>query len=73
MARPLADALAAAEPGTYDTSTLAVLGSGGAMLSATVKEELQHQLPKVIIMDRFGSSESGAHGAVDDEATGPGS
>ena len=71
MARPLADALAAAEPGTYDTSSLAVLGSGGAMLSATVKEELHLQLPNVIIMDRFGSSESGAHGAVDDDATGP--
>ena len=30
-------ALAAAAPGTYDTSTLAVIGSGGAMLSSTVK------------------------------------
>jgi 3-oxocholest-4-en-26-oate---CoA ligase len=71
MARPLADALAAAEAGTYDTSTLAVVGSGGAMLSSTVKAELQAQLPDVIIMDRFGSSESGAQGAVDDDATGP--
>ncbi len=71
MARPLTDALAAAAPGTYDTSTLAVVGSGGAMLSATVKAELHAQLPNVIIMDRFGSSESGAQGAVDDNATGP--
>jgi fatty-acyl-CoA synthase len=71
MARPLADALATAEPGTYDPSTLAVVGSGGAMLSATVKAELHAQLPNVIIMDRFGSSESGAQGAVDDGATGP--
>ncbi len=29
MARPLAEALAAAPPGTYDTSTLLVIGSGG--------------------------------------------
>jgi 3-oxocholest-4-en-26-oate---CoA ligase len=71
MARPLADALASAPPGTYETSTLAVIGSGGAMLSAAVKEELKKQLPTVIIMDRFGSSESGAHGAVEDGASGP--
>ncbi len=71
MARPLAERLASARPGTYDTSTLAVIGSGGAMLSSTVKDELKKQLPTVIIMDRFGSSESGAHGAVDDGASGP--
>jgi fatty-acyl-CoA synthase len=71
MARPMAEALAAAEPGTYDTSTLFVVGSGGAMLSATVKEELQNQLPGAIIMDRFGSSESGAHGVVETGASGP--
>ena len=58
-------------PGTYDTSTLLVVGSGGAMLSATVKEELQQLLPDVMIMDRFGSSESGAQGAVEDGAGGP--
>ena len=45
MARPLAEALASAPPGTYDTSTLAVVGSGGAMLSPAVKEELQHSCP----------------------------
>ncbi len=71
MARPLADALGSAAPGTYDTSTLVVVGSGGAMLSATVKDELQALLPDVIIMDRFGSSESGAQGAVEDGAGGP--
>jgi 3-oxocholest-4-en-26-oate---CoA ligase len=71
MARPLADALATAPPGTYDTSTLAVVGSGGAMLTSTVKDELRRQLPNVMIMDRFGSSESGAQGAVEEGATGP--
>ncbi|HUY67534.1 MAG TPA: acyl-CoA synthetase [Acidimicrobiales bacterium] len=71
MARPLADALAEAPAGTYDTSSLLVVGSGGAMLSATVKDELRKQLPDVIIMDRFGSSESGAQGAVEDGAAGP--
>ena len=71
MARPLAEAFVAAEPGTYDASTLVVVGSGGAMLSATVKGELQQHLPNVIIMDRFGSSESGAQGAVESGASGP--
>ncbi|HVC68536.1 MAG TPA: AMP-binding protein, partial [Acidimicrobiales bacterium] len=71
MARPLSEALAAAPPGTYDTSTLAVIGSGGAMLSATVKAELATQLPGAMIMDRFGSSEAGAQGAVEVGASGP--
>lgn len=71
MARPLADALASAPPGTYDSATLLAVGSGGAMLSAAVKEELRKELPGVMIRDNFGSSESGAQGAVEEGATGP--
>ena len=71
MARPLCEALAAAPPGTYDTSTLLVIGSGGAMLSATVKADLAAQLPGAMVMDRFGSSEAGAQGAVEVGASGP--
>ncbi len=71
MARPLADALASAERGTYDVSSLVIIGSGGAMLSSTVKQELAQLLPDVMVMDRFGSSESGAQGAVEIGATGP--
>ncbi len=71
MARPLSDTLAAAVPGTYDISTLAVIGSGGAMLSAPVKADLGRQLPGAVIMDRFGSSEAGAQGAVEIGASGP--
>ena len=71
MARPLAHALATAAPGTYDTSSVFVVASGGAMLSSTVKSELRAQLPDTIVMDRFGSSESGAQGAVEDGADGP--
>ncbi|MGD0880877.1 MAG: acyl-CoA synthetase [Acidimicrobiales bacterium] len=71
MARPLSDTLAAAVPGTYDISTLAVIGSGGAMLSAPVKVDLGRQLPGAVIMDRFGSSEAGAQGAVEIGASGP--
>ncbi len=71
MARPLAAALADAPPGTYDASSLFVIGSGGAMLSSTVKDELKRQLPNVTVMDRFGSSESGAQGAAEDGVSGP--
>jgi fatty-acyl-CoA synthase len=71
MVRPLAETLAAAAPGTYDVSTLLVIGSGGAMLSAAVKADLAAQLPDVMIMDRFGSSEAGAQGAVEVGASGP--
>ena len=41
------------------------------MLSRTVKDEFRAQLPDVLVMDRFGSSESGAQGAVEEGATGP--
>ncbi len=71
MARPLAEALAAAPDGTYDLSTLAVIGSGGAMLSPAVRAELAEELPGVLIMDRFGSSEGGAQGAVEPGQIGP--
>ena len=73
MARPLADALAA--PGaTYDLSALAAIGSGGAILSKTVKDELRGLLPGVIVTDSFGASETGAAGTVrdfDGPAAGP--
>ncbi|MGH9078530.1 MAG: acyl-CoA synthetase [Acidimicrobiales bacterium] len=71
MARPLAEALDGAPSGRYDTSSLLVIGSGGAMLSSAVKAELKEHLPHVMVMDRFGSSESGAHGAVEEGAVGP--
>ena len=61
MARPLAEALD--EPGvSYDLSSLMVLSSAGAILSAAVKAQLREHFPKLIIMDNFGSSESGSQG-----------
>ncbi|HEY2427354.1 MAG TPA: acyl-CoA synthetase [Acidimicrobiales bacterium] len=64
MARPLLDALgAAAEAGRpYDTSSLFVVGSGGAILSASSKERLAALLPNVMVVDGFGSSETGVVG-----------
>jgi fatty-acyl-CoA synthase len=65
MGRPLAEALAA--PGaSYDTSSVIVVGSGGAILSPAVKEQLRAQLPNAMVMDSFGASETGATGSVFD-------
>ncbi len=65
MGRPLAEALAA--PGaSYDTSAVVVVGSGGAILSPAVKEQLRAELPDAMVMDSFGASETGAGGSVYD-------
>ncbi|GAA4612762.1 acyl-CoA synthetase [Actinoallomurus liliacearum] len=56
MARPLADAIAA---GSHDLSSFGVLSSTGAILSGAVRDRLQELLPNVMILDNFGSSESG--------------
>jgi acyl-CoA synthetase (AMP-forming)/AMP-acid ligase II len=61
MARPLAEALD--EPGaTYDLGSLFVLSSAGAILSPPVKAQLRKHFPNLVIMDNFGSSETGSHG-----------
>jgi 3-oxocholest-4-en-26-oate---CoA ligase len=64
MARPLADELAA-HPGEYDLSSLFVLGSGGALLSASVRSQIQGMYPNLYITDRFGASETGTDGQLD--------
>jgi 3-oxocholest-4-en-26-oate---CoA ligase len=56
MARPLAEELAA---GSYQLASLAVISSTGAILSGAIRERLQELLPNVMILDSFGSSESG--------------
>ncbi|GAA2084124.1 acyl-CoA synthetase [Actinomadura alba] len=56
MAIPLADELAAGE---YDLSSLMVISSTGAILSGSVRARLQGLLPNTMILDNFGSSESG--------------
>lgn len=54
--RPLLDAVST---GAHDLSSLGLLISGGAALSAPVKNALLERLPTVAIMDGLGSSESG--------------
>ena len=61
MARPLAEALEANQ-GRWDTSSLFVIGSGGAALSPTVKADLARLLPTTMVLDSFGASETGIQG-----------
>ena len=70
MARPIADELAA-RPGAYDLSSLLVIGSGGALLSAAVRDQLHALLPNVYITDRFGASETGTDGELGHDSGGP--
>ncbi len=63
-ARPLVDHLEAVGPDAYDLSALLIYGSGGAILSPAVKEELGRVLPRVVIADGFGASETGGQGQL---------
>jgi 3-oxocholest-4-en-26-oate---CoA ligase len=57
FARPLLDEL---RRGSYDLSSLKVVGSGGAVLDAATKAELLAALPEgVKVIDTVGSSETG--------------
>ncbi|MGI5486183.1 acyl-CoA synthetase [Microtetraspora malaysiensis] len=56
MARPLAEEIAS---GSYDLSALGVISSTGAILTGAVRDRLQEVLPHVMIVDNFGSTESG--------------
>ncbi len=59
FARPLVDALRARD---HDASSLRHLLTGGATLSAHVKEDLLELLPDLRIVDVLGSSETGRQG-----------
>lgn len=56
FARPLLDGLTRRQ---YDLSSLTVILSGGAALSAPLKQEFLTHLPTVLIVDGLGSSEAG--------------
>ena len=61
MAGPALDWLEA-HGGAVDTSALLAVGSGGAAMSGATKKRLQAALPNVIVIDAFGSSETGQLG-----------
>jgi acyl-CoA synthetase (AMP-forming)/AMP-acid ligase II len=60
VVRPLLDEM---QRGSYDLSSLAVVGNGGAALTPTVKERLLEALPHVFVSDSVGASETGAQGS----------
>ncbi len=63
MGRPLAEALERA-PHAYDTSSLAIILSSGAPLTDPVRDQLLAQIPRLRILNRLGSSESGTMGVA---------
>ena len=71
MARPLLDELDV-HRARYDISSLVAVGSGGAMLSRGTKRRLAEMLPGRMVIDAFGSSETGYLGgsARDDDPYG---
>ncbi len=61
MAGPLRDALRA-NPGRWDLSKIVNLGSGGAVFSQHLKDDLKALVPGASITDGMGSTETGVSG-----------
>ncbi|TLQ47642.1 acyl-CoA synthetase [Streptomyces marianii] len=70
MLRPLVDALNGPSQGT-DLSSLFSVSSSGAIMSETVREQFRALAPHVMLLDNFGSSESGFNGTATEDS-GPG-
>ncbi len=63
MGRPLAEALEKnAVEGRYDVSSVISIGSAGAIFSTPVKAKIKKFLPNVILVDSYGSTETGFQG-----------
>ncbi|MEU5097926.1 acyl-CoA synthetase [Streptomyces sp. NPDC020996] len=72
MLRPLIDALEGPLKGT-DCSSLFSVSSSGAVLSDTVRRQFRALVPNAVLLNNFGSSESGFNGtATDDSGLGRG-
>jgi len=63
FARPLADALAAG-PDRWQLDDLLVIVSGGAVLSGSVRQDLLTHLPWAVVVDGYGTSETGGQGQM---------
>jgi acyl-CoA synthetase (AMP-forming)/AMP-acid ligase II len=61
MVRPVID-LVREHPDRWDLSSLFCLASGGALCSSTTKERARDALPNVMIVDGYGSTETGVVG-----------
>ncbi|MEU9854736.1 acyl-CoA synthetase [Streptomyces sp. NPDC047974] len=67
MLRPLIDALAGPLRST-DLSALFSLSSSGAIMSETVRAQLRELMPNVVLLNNFGSTESGSNGRATDDS-----
>ncbi|GGT79683.1 acyl-CoA synthetase [Streptomyces lateritius] len=67
MLRPLVDALHGPLKGT-DLSSLFSVSSSGAIMSETVRAQFQALVPNVLLLNNFGSSESGSNGKATDDS-----
>ncbi|MCX4728410.1 acyl-CoA synthetase [Streptomyces sp. NPDC090052] len=63
MLRPLIDALSGPLSGT-DCSSLFSVSSSGAIMSETVRAQFQELVPTAMLLNNFGSSESGFNGTA---------
>ncbi|MFF8612315.1 acyl-CoA synthetase [Streptomyces sp. NPDC015350] len=67
MLRPLIDALKGPLKGT-DCSSMFSVSSSGAIMSDSVRAEFQALVPTVMLLNNFGSSESGFNGTATDDS-----
>ncbi|WP_328773665.1 acyl-CoA synthetase [Streptomyces sp. NBC_00286] len=67
MLRPLIDALNGPMKGT-DCSSMFSVSSSGAIMSDTVREQFQALMPNVMLLNNFGSSESGFNGTATEDS-----
>ncbi|MFI6684727.1 acyl-CoA synthetase [Streptomyces sp. NPDC050485] len=67
MLRPLIDALHGPLRG-IDLSSLFSVSSSGAIMSETVRAQFQALVPNVLLLNNFGSSESGSNGRATDDS-----
>ncbi|MEV0173641.1 acyl-CoA synthetase [Streptomyces sp. NPDC050803] len=67
MLRPLIDALSGPMKGT-DCSSMFSVSSSGAIMSETVRRQFLELVPNVMLLNNFGSSESGFNGTATEDA-----
>ncbi|MFJ7071855.1 acyl-CoA synthetase [Streptomyces sp. NPDC098781] len=67
MLRPLVDALSGPMKGT-DCSSMFSVSSSGAIMSDTVRRQFQELVPNVMLLNNFGSSESGFNGTATEDS-----
>ncbi|MGW2488209.1 acyl-CoA synthetase [Streptomyces sp. NPDC001606] len=67
MLRPLIDALSGPLKGT-DCSSLFSVSSSGAIMSETVRRQFRELVPNALLLNNFGSSESGFNGTATEDS-----